>query len=313
MDADEREFIRWFDLMGLQRHIKVLGIFARLYYRDGKSGYLKDLPRVLAIRPGGGGALPGDGGVCRLHRRAHRAAVSRRAGARPRAMTSVTTPGTAIEQPRAAMILAAGRGERLRPLTDHMPKPLLRGARQAVDRASCRAAGAAGIERIVINLAWLGSMIRDYLGDGSRYGVTLDLQRRGAARTGDGGRHIPRIAVSDPGAFLVVNGDIFTDYPFAQAGAGADRDAHLVLVPNPPQHPSGDFGLEQGLALPSAAVQYTFAGIAVYRRPFFAGLRRWGVPLEAAAAALDGGATLLRGAVLRGFGRTWAPRSGCRL
>ena len=63
----------------------------------------------------------------------------------------------------------------------------------------------------------------------------------------------------------MVNGDVFTDFPFAQASLDADRDAHLVLVPNPPQHPGGDFGLEHGLAVPSAAVQYTFSGIAVYR------------------------------------------------
>lgn len=185
-------------------------------------------------------------------------------------MTSGTTPGTAIEQPRTAMILAAGRGERLRPLTDHIPKPLLSVHGKPLIEHHVERLAAAGLERIVINLDWLGSMIREFLGDGSRYGVTLtysDEAPRALETAGGIFRALPYLG---PGAFLVVNGDIFTDFPFRQAGLARDRDAHLVLVPNPPQHPSGDFGMAQGLALPSAAVQYTFAGIAVYRRPFFA-------------------------------------------
>jgi N-acetyl-alpha-D-muramate 1-phosphate uridylyltransferase len=176
---------------------------------------------------------------------------------------------TAAEQPCVAMILAAGRGERLRPLTDHTPKPLLRVRGKPLIEHHVERLAHAGIERIVINLAWLGSMIRNYLGDGSRYGVTIrysDEQPRPLETAGGVFRALPYLG---PGAFLVVNGDIFTDYPFAQAVLAPDRDAHLVLVPNPPQHAAGDFGWEQGLALPSAPVQYTFAGIAVYRARFF--------------------------------------------
>ena len=122
----------------------------------------------------------------------------------------------------------------------------------------------------MINLAWLGPMIRDYLGDGSRYGAAIaysDEAPRALETAGGIFRALPLLGA---GAFLVVNGDIFTDFPLARAVLADDRDAHLVLVPNPPQHALGDFGLEGGLALPSAAVRYTFAGIAVYRAGFFA-------------------------------------------
>jgi MurNAc alpha-1-phosphate uridylyltransferase len=175
-----------------------------------------------------------------------------------------------LEQPRAAMILAAGRGERMRPLTDSCPKPLLKVRGKPLIERHVERLALAGIGRIVINLAWLGSMIREYLGDGSRYGVAIRYSEEEphALETAGGiFRALPHLG---PGAFLTVNGDIFTDFPFATAALARDRDAHLVLVPNPLEHPAGDFGLQQGRALPSAALQYTFGGIAVYRPQFFA-------------------------------------------
>jgi MurNAc alpha-1-phosphate uridylyltransferase len=175
------------------------------------------------------------------------------------------------ERPLAAMILAAGRGERLRPLTDTTPKPLLRIHGQPLIERHVIALARAGIPRIVINLAWLGSQIREYLGDGARYGATIvysEEQPRALETAGGIIRAMPHL---EPGPFAVVNGDIYTNYPFETLMVAAEQDAHLVLVPNPPQHPSGDFGLEQGVALPAAAMQYTFSGIAMYRRGFFAG------------------------------------------
>jgi MurNAc alpha-1-phosphate uridylyltransferase len=175
------------------------------------------------------------------------------------------------ERPGAAMILAAGRGERLRPLTDATPKPLLRIHGQPLIERHVIGLARAGISRIVINLAWLGSQIREYLQDGARYGATIvysEEQPRALETAGGIIRAMPHLA---PGPFAVVNGDIYTEFPFDTLKLAADRDAHLVLVPNPPQHPLGDFGLELGAALPAAAMQYTFSGIAMYRCAFFAG------------------------------------------
>lgn len=169
------------------------------------------------------------------------------------------------------MILAAGRGERLRPLTDDTPKPLLRVHGQPLIERHVVGLARAGMSRLVINLCWLGAQIRGYLGDGARYGVTIiysDEQPRALETAGGIIRALKHL---EPGPFAVVNGDIFTDFPFESLAVSADRDAHLVLVPNPPQHPLGDFGLEQGSAVPEAACQYTFSGIALYRREFFAG------------------------------------------
>ncbi len=186
----------------------------------------------------------------------------------------------APERPRTAMILAAGRGERMRPLTDHAPKPMLRVRGKPLIEHHVERLAQAGIERIVVNLAWLGAMISDYLGDGSRYGVRIQYSAEAPRALEAAGGIVRALPHLGPGAFLVVNGDIYTDYPFAQAAVAHDRDAHLILVPNPPQHPDGDFGFEQGLALPSAALQYTFSGIAVYRTPFFANCVDGAFPLK---------------------------------
>ena len=178
------------------------------------------------------------------------------------------------------MILAAGRGERLRPLTDTTPKPLLRVRGQPLIERHVVALARAGIRRIVINLAWLGSQIRDYLGDGARYGVAIiySAEQPQALETGGGiFRALPHL---EPGPFAVVNGDIFTDFPFDTLALDLNLDAHLVLVANPPQHARGDFGIEQGLALAEAARQYTFSGISMYRSAFFAGCTGGAFPLK---------------------------------
>ena len=178
------------------------------------------------------------------------------------------------------MILAAGRGERLRPMTDTTPKPLLKVRGQPLIERHVTGLARAGIERIVINLAWLGSQIREYLGDGARYGVSIiysEEQPHALETAGGIFRALPHLT---PGPFAVVNGDIYTDFPFGTLELACDRDAHLVLVPNPIQHPLGDFGLEQGLALAQAASRYTFSGIAVYGCGFFAGCTDGAYPLK---------------------------------
>ncbi len=184
------------------------------------------------------------------------------------------------EPVRVAMILAAGRGERLRPMTDTIPKPMLPVRGQPLIERHVIALARAGMERIVINLAWLGARISEYLGDGARYGVSIvySEERPRALETAGGiFRALPLLA---PGPFAVVNGDVYTDFPFESLQIAAGQDAHLVLVPNPTQHPQGDFGLDEGLALAAAANKYTFSGIAVYRSTFFAGCSDGVFPLK---------------------------------
>jgi MurNAc alpha-1-phosphate uridylyltransferase len=184
------------------------------------------------------------------------------------------------ERARTAMILAAGRGERLRPLTDTTPKPMLEVRGQPLIERLVIALAAAGMSRIVINLAWLGSIISGHLGDGARYGVSIlysDEQPRALETAGGIFRALPML---EPGPFAVVNGDVYTDFKFDSLRIASDRDAHLVLVPNPPQHPAGDFGLDRGLALAAAAEKYTFSGIALYRTAFFAGCSDGVFPLK---------------------------------
>jgi len=183
-------------------------------------------------------------------------------------------------RPRTAMILAAGRGERMRPLTDSVPKPLLRIRGKPLIERHVERLAQAGIERIVVNLAWLGSMIRDYLGDGSRHGVPILYSEESPQALETAGGIFRALPLLSPGPFLVVNGDIYTDYGFERVSLDDERDSHLVLVPNPPQHPRGDFGLQGGDAVPAAEQQYTFAGIAAYRHEFFSGCKDGVFPLK---------------------------------
>jgi MurNAc alpha-1-phosphate uridylyltransferase len=166
------------------------------------------------------------------------------------------------------MILAAGRGERMRPLTDTTPKPLLRVHGETLIERHVKGLVRAGFERIVVNLWWLGSQIRDCLGDGARYGaaITYSDETSRALETAGGIFHaLPHLS---PGPFAVVNGDIYTDFPFDTLSLAANRDAHLVLVPTP-GYLKGDFGLERGEAMAAADVRFTFSGIGVYRAAFF--------------------------------------------
>jgi MurNAc alpha-1-phosphate uridylyltransferase len=168
------------------------------------------------------------------------------------------------------MILAAGRGERMRPLTDVTPKPLLRVHGQPLIERHLIRLVSAGIDRIVINLAWLGSQIRDYLGDGTRYGAAISYSEEAPRALDTGGGIFRALPHLSPGPFAVVNGDIYTDFSFENLAIDAKYDSHLVLVPNP-SYLKGDFGLERGEARAGGAELFTFGCIAVYRPAFFAG------------------------------------------
>ncbi len=180
-----------------------------------------------------------------------------------------------------AMILAAGRGERMRPLTDLRPKPLLEVGGRALIEWHLLALARAGLREVCINLSWLGAQIRAHLGDGARYGVAIRYSDEGERALETGGGIFRALHWLGPAPFVVVNGDVWTDYRFDRLPRlDADALAALVLVPNPSQHPAGDFAYlprEDGgldvLAEPAgaAAPRRTFAGIGVYRPEFFAG------------------------------------------
>jgi MurNAc alpha-1-phosphate uridylyltransferase len=179
------------------------------------------------------------------------------------------------------MILAAGRGERMRPLTDRTPKPLLEvGGRSLIERLLDRLA-AEGFRRAVINHAHLGERIVERIGDGSRYGLEIaySAEPPGALETGGGIHNALPLLHSDP--FLVVNADVWTDYPFGRLRRPLTGLAHLVLVPNPAHHPEGDFTLDGERLSPRApgAAAHTFAGIGVYARALFEGCTPGAFPL----------------------------------
>ena len=180
-----------------------------------------------------------------------------------------------------AMILAAGRGERMRPLTDSTAKPLLTVAGKALIQYHIEALARAGITHIVINLAWQGAQIRATLGDGSAFGVQLYYSDEGSEALETGGGIYAALPLLGAEPFVVVSGDVWTDYPFATLAArlAADDVAHFVVVPNPEFHARGDFGLTDGRLVDDTAVRYTYGNIGVLRPEFFVGCRAGKFPL----------------------------------
>lgn len=170
-----------------------------------------------------------------------------------------------------AMILAAGRGERMRPLTDLLPKPLLAAGGKPLIVHHIEKLAAAGVTQLVINHAWLGHKLVAALGDGSALGVSIHWSAEESALETAGGivQALPLLG-SEP--FLVINGDTWLDLDYralVNQPLGEDL-AHLWLVPNPPQHPQGDFSLQAGRVLDTPAL--TFSGVGLYHPAAFAGL-----------------------------------------
>jgi MurNAc alpha-1-phosphate uridylyltransferase len=177
--------------------------------------------------------------------------------------------------PATALILAAGRGERMRPLTDDTPKPLLRVRGRRLIEWHLDALARAGVRHVVINTAWLEEQFPAALGDGSRYGVAITYSMEGRDHGGAletaGGMKKARSRLGDP--FWVVSGDVFTPgFDFASAAAEAfvtgGRLGRLWLVDNPPHHARGDFGIRDGLAVTDAEPRLTWSSIGLFRPAF---------------------------------------------
>ncbi|AXM97727.1 N-acetylmuramate alpha-1-phosphate uridylyltransferase MurU [Pseudomonas plecoglossicida] len=173
-----------------------------------------------------------------------------------------------------AMILAAGKGERMRPLTLRTPKPLVPVAGKPLIEYHLRALAAAGITEVVINHAWLGQQIEDHLGDGCRFGLSIRYSPEGEPLE-TGGGIFKALPLLGEGPFLLVNGDVWTDYDFTRLRAPLQGLAHLVLVDNPGHHGRGDFRLQgdQVVDGDDAPGTLTFSGLSVLHPALFEGCR----------------------------------------
>ena len=176
------------------------------------------------------------------------------------------------------MILAAGRGQRLAPLTDTVPKALVEVGGETLIERHLRRLAAAGIREVVVNVSHLGALIEAGLGDGRAYGVAITYSREpdGPLETAGGIAHALPLLGDAP--FLVVNADVWTDLPFPVSHA-LDDPAHLLLIDNPPHHPTGDFNLSGDRVRRGAPHAYTYAGLGVFTPALFKGLKTRHFPL----------------------------------
>jgi MurNAc alpha-1-phosphate uridylyltransferase len=181
-----------------------------------------------------------------------------------------------------ALILAAGRGERMRPLTSELPKPLLTAGGKPLIDYHIEALARAGITELVVNLSWQGEKLREYLGDGARYGVSLRFSEEGPEPLETGGGIHHALPLLGPQPFWVVNGDISCDFHYALRALPSGMLAHLVLVANPEHHPRGDFVLRgERIVSPNVEgpAQLTFAGISILSPALFSGAQPGRFPL----------------------------------
>jgi MurNAc alpha-1-phosphate uridylyltransferase len=207
------------------------------------------------------------------------------------------------------MVLAAGRGERMRPITDTLPKPLVPVAGKPLIGYHLDRLAKAGVRDVVINLSWLGYRIRAALGDGRDYGVSIEYSEEGPVPLETGGGIFKALPLLGAGPFLVVNGDTWTDIDYGRLTLGNDAkgrsglddgaNGHLVLVANPTHNPRGDFALEGDVVVEREADRFTYSGVGVYCPEFFAGCAPGRFPmlplLKRAIAA-----RMLRGELHRG-------------
>ncbi|KGQ17747.1 Nucleotidyl transferase [Lysobacter dokdonensis DS-58] len=173
-----------------------------------------------------------------------------------------------------ALIFAAGLGERMRPLTNTTPKPLLQAGGKPLIVWHLEKLAAIGVTDVVVNTSWLAEQFPEALGDGSRWGMRLHFSYEGPTPLETGGGMLKALPLLGDAPFLTVNGDVWTDFDFAQLPRQMHGDAHLVFVDNPPQHPTGDYALlDDGVVRPEGERKLTYAGIAMYRAALFEGWR----------------------------------------
>ncbi len=178
-----------------------------------------------------------------------------------------------------AMLLAAGRGERMRPLTDSLPKPLVPVAGRPLIAWHLTALAAAGYREVVVNTSWLAEALHAALGDGASFGVRITWSDEGPVPLETGGGIFRAVPLLGPGPFLVVNADIWTDIDFARLELESDAHAHLVLVANPPHNVRGDFGLDGDRVVSRDTDRFTYSGVGVFRPEFFHDSSAGGFPL----------------------------------
>ena len=173
-----------------------------------------------------------------------------------------------------ALIFAAGKGERMRPLTEHTPKPLLSVRGKPLIVWHLEKLAALGVDDVVVNTSWLADRFEPALGDGRRWGLRLHYSHEGPEPLETGGGMLQALARLGPAPFVAVNGDIWCDYDFARLPREPAGLAHLVLVDNPGHHPRGDFALdESGLVRDTGGPRLTFSGIGVYSPALLDGWR----------------------------------------
>jgi len=178
-----------------------------------------------------------------------------------------------------AMILAAGRGERLRPLTDETPKPLVPVAGRELIVRHLASLSAAGFTDVVVNIAHGGTQIRDRLGDGSAFDLRIHYQDEDDRPLDTGGGLKRALPLLGNQPFVAINADVLTDYPFGMLGLPSGRLAHLVMVDNPGHRPEGDFALDGEEVTEGSGERLTFSGIGVYHPALFRGVEDTVFPL----------------------------------
>lgn len=179
-----------------------------------------------------------------------------------------------------AMILAAGRGERMRPLTEKLPKPLLEVGGHRLIEYHLASLVNLGVRDVVINLSWCGERIREALGDGANRGLSIRYSDEGPEPLGTGGGIQAALPLLGTEPFVVLNGDVWSDYPLRSMKAPAGSLAHLVLVDNPEHHPGGDYALEPGGRVGAGAEKLTFSGLSIIDPALFADIGPGFLPLK---------------------------------